>query len=243
MFIIFDTETTDKAKNFKAPMTDLDNWPRIIQMSYFVYDINFNFVYSNTKLIKPDGWVIKDLKYWQNLGHTEEEVMADPEKNFWAKHGYTQEQNEREGVPMQEVLDDFIIKHDNCNFLAAHNLNFDINVLGAEMIRYNKKPTKKIGRICTMQESTEWAKIPHSNPRGRGYKWPTLSELYHKIFKKFFDGAHDAGEDVSACAACLEYLLKINVIGLPIIIDNVPQRIRYQDMQKQVALSKEKQDE
>jgi len=30
MFLIFDTETTGLPRNFKAPLTDFDNWPRLV---------------------------------------------------------------------------------------------------------------------------------------------------------------------------------------------------------------------
>lgn len=36
----FDTETTGLPKNWRAPMHDLDNWPRIIQLAYLVFDLD-----------------------------------------------------------------------------------------------------------------------------------------------------------------------------------------------------------
>ena len=32
MYLIFDTETTGLPKNWKAPLTDFDNWPRMVQL-------------------------------------------------------------------------------------------------------------------------------------------------------------------------------------------------------------------
>jgi hypothetical protein len=32
-YLIFDTETTGTPKNYKAPMKDIENWPRVIQLA------------------------------------------------------------------------------------------------------------------------------------------------------------------------------------------------------------------
>ncbi len=33
MYLIFDTETTGLPKNYNAPLTDADNWPRLVQLA------------------------------------------------------------------------------------------------------------------------------------------------------------------------------------------------------------------
>jgi len=38
MFLIFDTETTGLPKNFNAPITDVDNWPRCVQIAWQLHD-------------------------------------------------------------------------------------------------------------------------------------------------------------------------------------------------------------
>lgn len=42
MYLFFDTETTGLPKNWKAPVTDLNNWPRLVQLVYLYYDDNGN---------------------------------------------------------------------------------------------------------------------------------------------------------------------------------------------------------
>ena len=44
MYLIFDTETTGLPKKFNAPITDLDNWPRLVQLAYLVYDFDGNLI-------------------------------------------------------------------------------------------------------------------------------------------------------------------------------------------------------
>ena len=38
MYIVFDTETTGLPKKYNAPFTDTDNWPRMVQLAWIVYD-------------------------------------------------------------------------------------------------------------------------------------------------------------------------------------------------------------
>jgi uncharacterized protein YprB with RNaseH-like and TPR domain len=37
MYLFFDTETTGLPKNWKAPVTDLNNWPRLVQFAFLKY--------------------------------------------------------------------------------------------------------------------------------------------------------------------------------------------------------------
>ena len=38
MYLIFDTETTGLPRDFKAPITDTDNWPRCVQIAWQLHD-------------------------------------------------------------------------------------------------------------------------------------------------------------------------------------------------------------
>ena len=38
MYLLFDTETTGLPKNWKAPVTDVDNWPRLVQIAWLTYE-------------------------------------------------------------------------------------------------------------------------------------------------------------------------------------------------------------
>ena len=58
MYLLFDTETTGLPKNWKAPVTDLNNWPRLVQLAYLFYDNNGNEISAGNHIIKPDGFII-----------------------------------------------------------------------------------------------------------------------------------------------------------------------------------------
>ena len=38
MYLFFDTETTGLPKRWNAPVTDVDNWPRLVQLAWITYD-------------------------------------------------------------------------------------------------------------------------------------------------------------------------------------------------------------
>lgn len=191
MYIFFDTETNGKALDFKAPVSKLDNWPRITQMGWQIYDENGNLIKERCELIKPDGWEI-------------------PKEKFFIDNNMSTERCEEFGVPLIEVLKDFISDCNDCEYLVAHNIKFDSNVIGAEFLRMNINFEKEPKQFCTMAETTNICKIPGF----RGYKWPTLTELHVHLFGQEFKGAHDALDDVKACSKSFFELKKNNLILL-----------------------------
>lgn len=190
MYLFFDTETNGKALSFNAPITDLNNWPRITQIGWQMYDKDGKLIKERCNIIKPDGWTV-------------------PTTQFFIDNNMSTERCEKEGVPLTEVLKDLIGDLEKSQYLIAHNMQFDINVLGAEFLRYKLKSENKVTKFCTMKESTNICKIPGF--RGQ-YKWPTLTELHTHLFGKAFEGAHDAMDDVKACANSFFELKKRGLI-------------------------------
>lgn len=192
MYLFFDTETTGVPKNYKAPVSDLDNWPRVIQLAWALFNEDGKCFEKSCNLIYPDGWEI-------------------PNEKFWIDNGYNTERNKQLGIPMENALHSFVRKMDQAKFIIAHNMDFDNPVLGSEMIRYQILPQNKPQKFCTMKSSTSFCAIPNS--RG-GYKWPKLEELHLKLFGNGFEGAHDALNDVMACAKCFFDMKDKNIISL-----------------------------
>ena len=60
MFLIFDTETTGLPKNYRAPITDVDNWPRAVQIAWQLHDTDGSLVEQKDCLIRHDGFNIPD---------------------------------------------------------------------------------------------------------------------------------------------------------------------------------------
>jgi DNA polymerase III subunit epsilon len=189
-YLFFDTETNGLPKNWKAPMSDLDNWPRVIQFASIVIDDEENVIHEFVALITPNGWTI-------------------PKEKFWIENNYYDEKSIEEGVTMLFALQEFVKNLEMCDMIVAHNFNFDYNVVGAEMLRLGITG-KRLEKACTMQSSIELCRIPFPKG-GRGYKFPKLEELHKYLFGNSFDGAHDALEDVRATARCFFEMKKLGI--------------------------------
>jgi DNA polymerase III epsilon subunit-like protein len=191
MYLIIDSETTGLPRNWKAPISDLGNWPRVIQVAWALYDNTGRHVESTTYLVRPDGFRIP--------------------KDVQRIHGITTERALAEGKPLITVLNELSAIVEKSNIIVAHNVRFDESVISAEYVRLKLKPPfEKKKRICTMVETTELCRI--QGPYG--YKWPTLSQLHTKLFNSGYEEAHDAGADVAACAKCFFELKRLSVVTL-----------------------------
>ena len=189
MYLFFDTETTGLPRNYKAPATDVNNWPRLVQIAWILTDKNGKRIETDNFIIKPENFTIP--------------VEASN------VHGITTEQAMREGVDLTKVLKQFNSLVDEAQYIVAHNISFDEKIIRAEFYRKNIKTNfKQKAQICTMLASTDYCKI-----RGQyGYKWPRLSELHYKLFGEDFEGAHDAFADIDATERCFWEMKKIGLI-------------------------------
>lgn len=190
MYVIFDTETTGLPKNWSAPITDSDNWPRIIQFAFIVCAEDGTAVIERSSLIYPEGWEV-------------------PESDFHKQHGYTTEKCKEDGVPLMGIVNQMLLELESSSTIVAHNINFDMKVLRAELYRTGYEVTGWPKQVCTMQSSTKYCRIPGA--RG-GFKWPKLEELHQILFGEKFEGAHDALADVKATARCFFELKRLGVI-------------------------------
>jgi len=188
-YLFFDTETTGLPKSWKAPVTDLDNWPRLVQLAYLLHDNEGREIASGDYIIKPNGIEIPI-----------ESSMV---------HGISTERAHLEGVDLATVLRNFQSVLNQSNYLVAHNMKFDEKIMGAEFLRNRMQDMlePKI-KICTMQSTVNFCDI--SGPYGK--KWPKLSELYYKLFGYDFSDAHNAAADIEATARCFWELKKLGEI-------------------------------
>ena len=58
MFLTFDTETTGLPKNFKADVSDSENWPRLVQLAWQLNNEKGDLLSNDSLIIKPDGFTI-----------------------------------------------------------------------------------------------------------------------------------------------------------------------------------------
>jgi DNA polymerase III epsilon subunit-like protein len=158
--LIFDTETTGLPKTREGAYKGPNNWPHIVSISWILLE-DLNVIDTQSFIVKPK-WNIP-----------EDSVKI---------HGITNEIALNKGDELEEVMDKFFSI--NYDWIIAHNLDFDLNVLRNAMLWDLKKPVPSIGKqMCTMNLSRNWMKIPFGNGR-YGYKSPKLSELYEYVMKK-----------------------------------------------------------
>lgn len=173
--IVFDTET-----NGFPPGC------RIIQMAYAIFSFEGLQLESRVSLIKPDGWEV-------------------PVKKFWIDNGYSTEKCQY-GVSMGYFLTNFVadMRVHDVEVAVAHNMDFDLPIIGAEMKTYGISLGRILKKICTMKTYSDHF----------GGKWPKLIEAHEKLLGRGFDKAHDAMADVMACSSIFFEMKKLGIIKL-----------------------------
>ena len=192
MFLIFDTETTGLPRRDNALISDVDNWPRVVQLAWQLHDETGELLENDSMMIRPDGF----------------EIPYSAEK----VHGISTALALEQGLPMDVVLKRFNDTLRKAHYIIGHNIRFDINALGAEFFRANLK-TDFLDKtqVCTMVSTTDHLKIPGG--RGGKFKPPKLMELYEYLFEESFGEAHNAAADVEATARCFFELLRRRIIA------------------------------
>ena len=199
MYLIFDTETTGIPHNKTAPISDLDNWPRVVQLAWQLHDRRGGLMSRQNIIIKPEGF---DIPY------KAEQI-----------HGISTRRAMEEGQSLQTVLDLFTTDLMQTSVLVGHNIEFDISILGAEFLRqhFDLELLLQREKVDTGIASIEYCQM--QGGIGGKLKMPRLTELHEKLFAKGFGDAHDASYDVAATARCFFGLIEKNVIPP---FDNTP---------------------
>jgi len=192
MILIFDTETTGLPRDYNAPLTDSDNWPRVVQLAWQLHTPEGQLVNRGNLIVQPDGYTIP--------------------YNATKIHGISTERAQRDGVPLSVVIAAFTADLERATYVMGHNVSFDVSVLGAEFIRaaHDEKLLTTKAVIDSKDESTEFCAIPGG--KGGKFKWPNLTELHMKLFGTPVQEAHDAAYDVDATAKCFFALVQRGVI-------------------------------
>ena len=201
--LVFDTETTGLLPKVKLLNEEtLPLFPYSVQFSYIVYEDETN------SILKMRDFIVR---LPQDITISDESIRI---------HGITNEISRRDGVDIECVIDEFIQDYNAVDLLVAHNLNFDLTVLQADMMRVIKRNQITANKIqtyknfiaslnkskklyCSMQESIELCDIKAYYKDGREYvKFPKLSELHDKLFQSVPNNLHNSMNDVIVCLRC-----------------------------------------
>ena len=188
MYLIFDTETTGLPKRWNAPVTDVDNWPRCIQIAWQLHDDMGRCVEHQDYLIRPDGF---------NIPYDAEKI-----------HGISTELATEQGLLLHEVLELFNVALSKTTFVVGQNVGFDLNIMGCEFHRLQVQTA--LNQLPVLDTCTEKTASMCQIPGGRGgkFKLPTLTELHQFLFHIPFGEAHNATADVEATTRCFLELIR-----------------------------------
>jgi DNA polymerase III subunit epsilon len=190
--LFFDTETTGLPQYYNAPITQVNNWPRLVQLAFIEYFEDGTLASKHNYIIKPEGFTIP--------------------RDATLIHRISNQQAQTEGHDLTQVLDIFADAINESVILIAHNFDFDKNIVGAEFVRkdFDTKPLLTKRSFCTMKDKNvvNFCRIQGRN----GYKWPKLEELHYRLFKERINDAHDASVDIQSTAKSFWELLRLGVI-------------------------------
>ncbi len=188
-YLFFDTETTGLPNNYDAPSSDLQNWPRLVSLSWIITDELGNVLKKQDYIVYPDSFSIP--------------IQASK------LNGITTERAKAVGHPIKNILDLFMSDYSHSTYVVGHNIAFDKKIIGAELIRSGNQDImdSKIS-YCTMESTVNFCKIPGYLT----YKFPKLQELYKKLFGKEFEDAHNSLADVSATVECFWKLKELGIL-------------------------------
>ncbi len=188
MYLIFDTETTGLPKNWKAPITNVDNWPRAVQIAWQIHDEMGELVEHQDYLIIPEGY---------NIPYDAEQI-----------HGISTQLALEEGKSLQDVLQLFNEALSKTKFVVGQNVGFDLNIMGCEFHRLGIQT--ELNELPVLDTCTEKTALLCQIPGGRygKFKLPTLTELHEKLFQTPFSEAHNATADVEATTRCFLELIR-----------------------------------
>ena len=179
VYLFFDTETTGLPEDYNAPSSNINNWPRLVQLSWILTDASYDIISQQDHIIYPEGFVIP-----------EDASRIHGITTFIAK-----ERGERINIVLQEFMNDF--RKATC--IVGHNISYDKKIVGAELIRLGIRDSMNdIRTIDTMKSSVNFCKISGKY----GYKWPKLQELHKALFSYEFENAHNSMSDVEATLKC-----------------------------------------
>jgi hypothetical protein len=95
---------------------------------------------------------------------------------------------EKDGIPIADAVEMFVIAAENADLLVCHNTPFDKKLLASSICGSSRgqaqgRSVRQAIDICTMKVSTPVCRIGKKDGR-TGYKWPKLSEAITVLLQR-----------------------------------------------------------
>jgi hypothetical protein len=165
IILCFDTETTGKPPDGERYFNEskgvkAEKWPRIIQLAFILYDTG----------------KMKQLAFYDKLVKLKHGELVPPDST--TVHGITDKDLEEKGIPIRSAMKMFIKFFEKADFVVGHNVQFDINVVCAELTLLLRDPETtesekrsireiiqkllwdKSKRYCTLNNSRKLCNLP-----------------------------------------------------------------------------------
>ena len=246
--MVFDTETSglptpllDENGDpvFKAPGKKIYIQPRVVQLGYVVYDTANP---ENVKIVDTLIDITEDVEISEEAskvtGITRETIFNAPSDKK---------------APISNALEIFLDDMSECNYVVAHNVDFDKRVMFSEINKLPDGELKTRGLAlfeaittdnkwhCTMKPNIQVCQLQTPKQRelderlisqGKSpknfYKFPRLSDTYKHYFgyEPVADQLHDAIIDVILCLRVfIRYKTGRDICGENGVITNYIERI------------------
>ena len=186
--LVIDTETTGLpgCRNIIADQYNYIKWnnARLVQIAWELYNPDRECIDVQCHIIKPDRYIIPEV--------------------VTKIHGISTEQANREGILIEDVFDKMRTVLMNNPIIVAHNMDFDFNIILAELYRYFNKnydiPENNVTDIIQtwIQADKECTMLMSCNP---GERWKKLAVVYENLFGVAPNiEMHRADNDVRICS-------------------------------------------
>lgn len=184
MYFVFDVETTCCKKTAVSNTVPFKyRSSRIVSIGWLIVDAQMKVVSKRYYVVRPDGFRITAISA--------------------SIHKITHRAATECGLHLRYVLNQVRRALVQCEFLVAHNINHDFNVLANELHRVCDRGTlsdlmnKK--QVCTMRECKKRFKLK---------RFPSLSRslVMCKTSGRVLPHSHHALADAMQCLQCLTYL-------------------------------------
>lgn len=202
--LVFDTETTGLPKYRNASVSDSDAWPYIVQWSWLVFDVD------TQSIVNVHDHIIKLPP-----------SIRIPEEST-AIHGITNDMMRTKGKLFKYALTNFIADYERCDYIVAHNIEFDRKMVEAECFRHHLPVNyvwsrKRVKEYCTMKRTKSLCGMKgilrYGENKGQQYiRYPKLIELHQTLFdtntnKTPLNHLHNSLMDILVCFRCFYVLV------------------------------------
>lgn len=202
LFLVIDIETDG--------LIEGSRFPNIIQIAWSIIDY-YGYAFKKNCIIIDNG-------ISENLAYNVNRINPTLFKSI--------------GRPLREVLKELIFDVNIVNGIVAHNISFDLTVLKYYLKLNGFNNTfDHLMEICTMIGGAYYLQnddynigIP-INEHFTSTKYPSLLELYNKLYRTHLPEKHNASYDTSLTSLCFTELIKNSMI---FYIDNskdIPKKI------------------